>query len=119
MLSSNSIAEFLINSGLGRVLNSIIRLINRIIPKRENQILFESIPDISDNPFYLYSYMKELGEDYRFVWVVLGGWLLHYVSYMFWLYCVYCYKIGIIFNIVCDKIKTIHFATYNILNRHQ
>ncbi|MEJ8542296.1 CDP-glycerol glycerophosphotransferase family protein [Methanothermobacter wolfeii] len=70
MLSSNSIAEFLINSGLGRVLNSIIRLINRIIPKRENQILFESIPDISDNPFYLYSYMKELGEDYRFVWVV-------------------------------------------------
>lgn len=48
-----------------------VRLINRMVPKR-NLILFYSIPDFADNPYYLYKRMVELGtcEEYECVWIV-------------------------------------------------
>ncbi len=51
--------------GIGRVLN-------RCIPKREDQILFESNSDYCDNSRALYDYMQAAGygEHYRFVWCV-------------------------------------------------
>ncbi|MDI6818593.1 CDP-glycerol glycerophosphotransferase family protein [Methanothermobacter thermautotrophicus] len=66
----DSFVRFLLNSWIGRALNLIMVAINRLVPKRDNQILFESIPDFSDNPSQLYSYIKSLGTDYRMIWVV-------------------------------------------------
>jgi len=66
----DSLVKFFLNSVIGKVLNLVIIAINRIVPKRDDQILFESIPDISDNPAQLYSYMKSLERDYRMIWVV-------------------------------------------------
>ena len=62
--------DFLLNSWIGKGLTSILRFINRLIPKRDDQILFESIPNFSDNPMQLYNYIKSLNEDYRLYWIV-------------------------------------------------
>ena len=47
-------------------------MLNRCIPKREDQILFESNSDYCDNSRALYDYMQAAGygEHYRFVWCV-------------------------------------------------
>ncbi|MDI9624718.1 MAG: CDP-glycerol glycerophosphotransferase family protein [Methanothermobacter sp.] len=48
----------------------IIKLLNYLIPKNNNQILFESYPDFSDNPKALYDYIKSLNTNYRLIWTV-------------------------------------------------
>ncbi|MDI3484613.1 MAG: CDP-glycerol glycerophosphotransferase [Methanobacteriaceae archaeon] len=58
------------NSWIGKGLTSILKFINRLIPKRNDQILFESIPNFSDNPMQLYNYIKSLNEGYRLYWIV-------------------------------------------------
>ena len=65
-----SLVNFLLNSLIGRILRSIMVILNHVIPKRDDQILFESIPSISDNPAQLYRYMKTRDENYRMIWVV-------------------------------------------------
>ncbi len=62
--------DFLLNSWIGKGFNSILRFINRLIPKRDDQILFESIPDFSDNPMQLYNHIKSLNRGYRLHWIV-------------------------------------------------
>jgi len=50
---------------------AMVRFINRLIPKGD-LILFYSIPDFADNPFYLYKQMVKQGicEKYECVWIV-------------------------------------------------
>ena len=68
------VVDFLENSGSGRKLLSllrfIVRLINFLIPKKDNQIMFESIPDFSDNSKALYDYISSLGQKYKMIWAV-------------------------------------------------
>ncbi|HIH61166.1 MAG TPA: CDP-glycerol glycerophosphotransferase family protein [Methanobacteriales archaeon] len=68
------VIDSLENSGSGRKLLSflrfIVRLINFLIPKRDNQIMFESIPDFSDNPKALYDYINSLRRKYKMIWAV-------------------------------------------------
>lgn len=47
----------------------ILKLINRIIPKNKNNIVFCSAPDYSDNPKYLYDYLLTL-KKYNLFWLV-------------------------------------------------
>ncbi|MDI9615102.1 CDP-glycerol glycerophosphotransferase family protein [Methanothermobacter sp.] len=48
----------------------LIKLINYLVPKRDNQIIFESRPDFADNSRAIYNYIKSLNEDYSLVWIV-------------------------------------------------
>jgi len=54
------VIDFLENSGSDRkflsFLRFIVRLINFLIPKRDNQIIFESTPDFSDNSSFIWLY---------------------------------------------------------------
>ncbi|MGY5266268.1 CDP-glycerol glycerophosphotransferase family protein [Paraclostridium bifermentans] len=53
------------------ILNLIIKLVNFIIPKKNNKILFRSEPDFSDNAKALYNYILENYRDsYSLVWMV-------------------------------------------------
>lgn len=51
-------------------LRGILRMINRIIPKRDDLIIFTSIPDFSDNSLALFEFMKSLDENLELVWIV-------------------------------------------------
>ncbi|MGB9878922.1 MAG: CDP-glycerol glycerophosphotransferase family protein, partial [Candidatus Pelagibacter ubique] len=68
------IVDFLENSETGMkflsFLRSIVKLINFLIPKKNNQIMFESIPDFSDNSKALYDYMRCIGRKYEMIWAV-------------------------------------------------
>ncbi|WP_455240475.1 CDP-glycerol glycerophosphotransferase family protein [Methanothermobacter tenebrarum] len=68
------IVDFLENSETGikflSFLRSIVKLINFLIPKKDNQIMFESIPDFSDNSKALYDYMRCMGRKYEMIWAV-------------------------------------------------
>jgi len=51
----------------------VLRVINRIVPKRHNQILFASIPDFSDNAKALFEYMannKVISSKYHLLWTI-------------------------------------------------
>lgn len=54
------------------IAHKFIKLINEIIPKRKNQILFVSIPDFADNSLAMYQYMVEKGlsSKYRLIWAI-------------------------------------------------
>jgi len=69
-MSNCKFVDFLLNSWIGKGLTSILKFINRLIPKRDDQILFESITSFSDNPMQLYNYIKSLNEGYRLYWIV-------------------------------------------------
>lgn len=49
-----------------------LRILNTIIPKKNNQILFASIPDYSDNAKALYEYFvtNQIHQQYDIVWLV-------------------------------------------------
>ena len=53
---------------------TLLKALNRLIPKDENQVVFSSSPNtLSDNPKALYDYMVlEFGGSYRLLWVVPG-----------------------------------------------
>ena len=53
------------------ILKKLIKIIAVFVPKR-NDIVFESIPDLSDNTYSVFSEMiaRNLNEKYRFVWLV-------------------------------------------------
>ncbi|MDO5836346.1 MAG: CDP-glycerol glycerophosphotransferase family protein [Methanobacterium sp.] len=64
----NSKKMFLINS-----LTFFFQIFNRLVPKNENQILFESKPDFADNANAMFHYLNENAEirdKYSFVWMV-------------------------------------------------
>ncbi|MDI6877688.1 MAG: CDP-glycerol glycerophosphotransferase family protein, partial [Methanomicrobiales archaeon] len=50
----------------------ILRILNAIIPKKDNQILFSSTPDFSDNAKALYEYIikNRINSQYNIVWLV-------------------------------------------------
>ena len=54
------------------VLQKVVYLANRLIPKKKNQIFFFSSPDYSDNARAIYEEMvrQNLSHDYKVVWVV-------------------------------------------------
>jgi len=58
--------------GLRNLVKTLGRFLNRCVPKRENQILFESNSDYCDNSRALYDYLREngYGERFSFVWCV-------------------------------------------------
>jgi len=52
--------------------NTILKTINRLIPKKRNQVLFASVPDFSDNAKIFYDYLineRKLSK-FNFVWLV-------------------------------------------------
>lgn len=53
---------------------TLLKALNRLIPKDETQVVFSSSPNtLSDNPKALYDYMvREFGGSYRLLWVVPG-----------------------------------------------
>jgi len=55
------------------ILRFLFRVINRLIPKNKNQIVFESTPDFSDNVFSIFDYIQnnERSKDkYSLVWLI-------------------------------------------------
>lgn len=52
----------------------VFRVINNLIPKKENQILFESIPDFADNANSFFHYLenknKEIPKKYSLIWLI-------------------------------------------------
>ncbi|WP_455240834.1 CDP-glycerol glycerophosphotransferase family protein [Methanothermobacter tenebrarum] len=69
-MEGNTFIDFLLNSWTGNVVISIFKFINGLIPKKDDQILFESVPDFSDNPLQLYNYIKSSNTSYKPLWVV-------------------------------------------------
>lgn len=57
---------------LKEILNTGLKILNRMIPKKNNQILFASIPDYSDNAKALYEYLvaNQMHRQYDIVWLV-------------------------------------------------
>lgn len=54
-----------------KVILSLFTLINYIIPKKGNYILFTSYPDLSDNSYAMYEYMLKYHSDHNtFIWLV-------------------------------------------------
>jgi len=51
-------------------LRGIFRIISRIIPKREDLIIFNSIPDFADNSLAFFKFIDSLDEDLELVWIV-------------------------------------------------
>lgn len=55
------------------VLRFIFRIINSLIPKNKKLIIFESIPDFSDNVFSIFSYIQnnqKFRDEYFLVWLI-------------------------------------------------
>ncbi len=48
----------------------MIKLLNYLIPKKCDQIMFESFPDFSDNPKALCDYISSQDQKYKIVWTV-------------------------------------------------
>ncbi|HEY0768829.1 MAG TPA: CDP-glycerol glycerophosphotransferase family protein, partial [Sphingobacteriaceae bacterium] len=69
-MEGNTFIDFLLNSWIGNGVISIFKFINGLIPKKDDQILFESVPDFSDNPLQLYNYIKSSNTSYKPLWVV-------------------------------------------------
>lgn len=57
--------------GIKKTLKKLIKIVALLVPKK-NYIIFESIPDLSDNtyPVFLEMMARNLNEKYRFVWLV-------------------------------------------------
>ncbi|MBC7119216.1 MAG: CDP-glycerol glycerophosphotransferase family protein [Methanobacteriaceae archaeon] len=51
-------------------LKRIFKIINRIIPKRQDLVVFNSALDFTDNSMALFEYMDSLDEDFELVWIV-------------------------------------------------
>lgn len=47
----------------------LISLINRIIPKNKNKIIFASVPDCTGNALALYEYMKKNKSNFKLIWI--------------------------------------------------
>jgi len=45
-------------------------ILNDLVPKKPNKIAFLSIPDYSDNPRFLYEFMRQDQEDLEYIWIV-------------------------------------------------
>lgn len=55
------------------ILRFLFRTINRLVPKKKNQIVFHSIPDFEDNANSLFRYMQdieEIHEKYSMIWLI-------------------------------------------------
>ena len=53
-----------------KIIDFILMIINSIIPKNNNKIIFSSMPDYSDNPKALYEYInKNYFNDYELIWI--------------------------------------------------
>ncbi len=55
------------------VVSFLVRTANRVIPKKQNQIVFVSHPDFSDNPRALFDFLlknKEISKNFQLVWEV-------------------------------------------------
>lgn len=56
---------------MNNLIITILRFINKLIPKNDNQIIFASYPNLSDNPRALYEYLiKEFKGKKKSLWVV-------------------------------------------------
>jgi len=54
-----------------KVIIQLLTLINQVVPKRENYILFTSYPDMSDNSYAFYEYMlKGYADNRLYIWLV-------------------------------------------------
>ncbi|MBC7119642.1 MAG: CDP-glycerol glycerophosphotransferase family protein, partial [Methanobacteriaceae archaeon] len=51
-------------------LKRIFKIINRIIPKRQDLVVFNSALDFTDNSMALFEYMDSLDGDFELVWIV-------------------------------------------------
>ncbi|MGB9845618.1 MAG: CDP-glycerol glycerophosphotransferase family protein [Methanothermobacter tenebrarum] len=45
-------------------------MINKIISKRRDLVIFNSAPDFTGNSMALFEYMNSLEEDFELVWIV-------------------------------------------------
>jgi CDP-glycerol glycerophosphotransferase (TagB/SpsB family) len=53
------------------IILKLLTVINYLIPKKNNYIIFTSYPDLSDNSYALYEYMlKNYSNYYSFIWLV-------------------------------------------------
>lgn len=60
------------------IINSIIKVINFIMPKTSNKIIFRSEPDYSDNAKALYSYINQnYRDEYKLVWIVKNEYIFN------------------------------------------
>ncbi len=53
-----------------RVIDKLFMILNDLVPKKPNKIAFLSIPDYSDNPRFLYEFMRQDQEDLEYIWIV-------------------------------------------------
>jgi len=54
-----------------KVIMQLLTLINKVVLKRENYILFTSYPDMSDNSYAFYEYMlKDYADNRLYIWLV-------------------------------------------------
>nr|WP_240922670.1 CDP-glycerol glycerophosphotransferase family protein [Thermococcus sp. 9N3] len=51
------------------IIFDFLSLLSSLIPKDPNRVLFLSIPDFSDNPRYLYEFLKEHYPNLKMIWV--------------------------------------------------
>ncbi|MDI9624385.1 MAG: CDP-glycerol glycerophosphotransferase family protein [Methanothermobacter sp.] len=68
MKQSTIINDIIMKLNLG--LRGILRMISRIIPKRDDLIIFTSIPDFSDNSLALFKFMNSIDENLELSWIV-------------------------------------------------
>lgn len=76
-LFQNNLINFfekkIIRSKFSFFLFFMVRFFNSLVPKNENQILFSSIPDYSDNAKAYYDYLlnKKIINEYKLIWIFL------------------------------------------------
>lgn len=60
------------DNSIDKFKNFILKGINRVIPKKKNQILFASVPDFSDNanPLFDFIIKNNILPDFRIIWLV-------------------------------------------------
>lgn len=60
--------------------SGLVNLLNKFVPEKHDQILFDSLPDFSDNSKAFYEYLKNINSDLRLVWVTSDKQLMEKLS---------------------------------------
>lgn len=60
--------------------SGLVNLLNKFIPEKRDQILFDSLPDFSDNSKAFYEYLQTINSDLRLVWVTSDKQLMEKLS---------------------------------------
>lgn len=70
-IKNNVIMTFFKIRLLMRMTSAGLRMINRIVPKKDRQVIFQSVPDFSGNPKFFYEYLKSkpLENEYDPIWI--------------------------------------------------